>query len=61
MSQYLHAKQFFKNLSQTYGESQVLEEYEEIKATGGDFVAALFITRVYQDFMSQQNKESVNQ
>lgn len=59
MSQYIQAKQFFNNLSQNYGQSQVLEEYEEIKSTAGEFVAALFLKRVYQDFMSL-TQERVN-
>lgn len=60
MSQYIQAKQFFTNLSTNYGQSQVLEEYEEIKAHAGDFVAALFLKRVYQDFVSL-TQESANQ
>lgn len=59
MSDYIRAKQFFNNLSENYGQSQVMTEYEEIKATAGDFIAALFLKRVYQDFMSL-TKESVN-
>jgi len=59
MSQYIQAKQFFNNLSENYGQSQVLKEYEEIKMHAGEFVAALFIKRVYQDFQSL-TKESVN-
>lgn len=52
MSQYTQAKQFFQNLSDNHGQSQVIEEYEEIKTHGGEFVAALFIKRVYETFNS---------
>jgi len=52
MSQYIEAKQFFTNLASVYGQSQVIDEYEEIKAYGGEFVAALFIKRVYETFNS---------
>lgn len=56
---YLKAKEYFIQLSNQGHESAtiLLEEYEELKNEGGEFVAALFLRDVYIEF--QQNMDRV--
>lgn len=51
MSYYLQGKQFFNTLAKYHGNTQVLDEYELIKSTSGEFIGALFIKQVYQDYI----------
>jgi len=55
---YLKAKQYFIQLSNQGHESAtiLLEEYEELKESNGEFVAALFLRNVYIDFQLNMDR-----
>jgi hypothetical protein len=57
MSYYTEGKQFFKMMADVHGHTQVLDEYELIKEQSGEFVGALFIKRVYMDYLETQQQE----
>ena len=44
-------------MADVHGHTQVLDEYELIKEQSGEFVGALFIKRVYMDYLETQQQE----
>ena len=61
MGIYLTAKEYFiqqKNLG-NYIASSLLDEYEEIKAQSGEFIAAKYLADIYRQFV-QELKEVSN-
>jgi len=57
MSYYTEGKQFFKTMADVHGQTQVLDEYELIKEQSGEFVGALFIKRVYMDYLKKKEQK----
>ena len=58
MSYYTEGKQFFETMANRYGQTQVMDEYFKIKEQSGEFVGALFIKRVYQDYLETKDQKS---
>ena len=58
MSYYTEGKQFFETMATRYGQTQVMDEYLKIKEQSGEFVGALFIKRVYQDYLETKDQKS---
>jgi hypothetical protein len=58
MSYYTEGKQFFETMANRYGQTQVMDEYLKIKEQSGEFVGALFIKRVYQDYLETKDQKS---
>ena len=47
-------------MADVHGHTQVLDEYELIKNQSGEFIGALFIKRVYMDYIENQQREIVD-
>jgi hypothetical protein len=44
-------------MADVHGQTQVLDEYELIKQQSGEFVGALFIKRVYMDYLKKKEQK----
>lgn len=61
MSYYLQGKQFFTAIAKQHGNTQVLDEYKLIKDKSGEFIGALFIKQVYEDYLDNTQKRKKEQ